>query len=167
MNLSKIDVVNKKFSKQFRGYNVQEVEQFMQEMGETLGDLAEDKTVLEDKAARLETLLEEHKQREETLRDTLMTTQKMIDQLKATARKEAQLIIEEAQQKAEEILNQAHLRLAQIHDDITELKRQRTQFEVKLRSLLDAHFQILDMENQEQEEIEALESKLKFFKKAK
>ncbi len=167
MNLSKIDVVNKKFSRRFRGYSVQEVDHFMQEMGESLGELAEDNTVLEDEAVQLKKRLEEHKQREETLRDTLMTTQKMIDQLKATARKEAQLIVEEAQQRAEEILGQAHLRLAQIHDDITELKRQRTQFEVKLRSLLDAHLQILEMENQEQEEIEALESKLKFFKKAK
>ena len=53
MNLSKIDVVNKKFSRRFRGYSVQEVDHFMQEMGESLGELAEDNTVLEDEAVQL------------------------------------------------------------------------------------------------------------------
>ena len=52
----------------------------------------------------------------------------------------------EAELQAEKILNQAHTRLAQIHDDISELKRQRAQFEVRLRSLIEAHMKILDVE---------------------
>lgn len=167
MNLSKIDLLNKRFTKRFRGYCRMEVDQLLQEAAEAIGDLSEDKKELHRRVADLEANLGEHKQREETLRDTLMTTQRMIDDLKANARREAQVIIDEAQAKAEAILNRAHLRLAQIHEDIAELKRQRTQFEVKLRSLLDAHMRMLEMENQEQEQLEALESKLKFFKKAK
>jgi len=100
------------------------------------------------------------------LRDTLLSTQKMVEEIKTTARKEAELIVEEARMRAREIVQQAHMRLAQIHDDITELKRQRTQFEVKLRSLLEAHLQMLEIERQEQGQFEALESKLTFFKKA-
>jgi len=167
MNLSKIDLLNKRFSRRFRGYCRMEVDQLLQEAAEAVGALSEDKKELHRRIADLETGLAEHKQREETLRDTLVTTQRMIDDLKANARREAQIIIDEAQAKAEAILNRAHLRLAQIHEDIAELKRQRTQFEVKLRSLLDAHLRMLEMENQEQEQLEALESKLKFFKKAK
>jgi cell division initiation protein len=167
MNLSKIDLLNKRFSKSFRGYCRTEVDQLLQEAAEAIGDLSEDKKELHRRVADLEASLAEHKQREETLRDTLMTTQRMIDDLKANARREAQLIIDEAQAKAEAILNRAHLRLAQLHEDIAELKRQRTQFEVKLRSLLDAHLRMLEMENQDQEQLEALESKLKFFKKVK
>ncbi|WP_029894780.1 DivIVA domain-containing protein [Desulfohalovibrio reitneri] len=167
MSLSKIDIDNKTFTRSFRGYSTSEVDAFLVEVAEALATGAEERKALKERVAELEGLVDEHKQKEQTLRDTLMTTQKMIDQLKANARKESQLIIEEAQNKAEDVLNQAHLRMAQIHDDIIELKRQRTQFEVKLKSLLDSHRQLLEMENQEQEEIEALESKLKFFKKAK
>ncbi len=166
LHLSKIDIDNKTFGKRFRGYDVREVASFLQEVSEALGEMADERQKLADKVERLEALLDEHRQREQTLRDTLMTTQKMIDQLKANARKEADLIIQEAQAKAEDMLNQTHLRMAQIHDDIVELKRQRTQFEVKLKSLLDTHVKMLELESREQEELDSLESKLTFFKKA-
>ena len=167
MKLTKIDLLNKRFPKRLRGYCREEVDALMTEAAETIGELAEDKKELKRRLVDMHARLEEHKQREQTLRDTLMTTQKMVEDLKANAHKEAQLIIDEAQAKAEAILHRAHLRLAQLHEDITELKRQRTQFEVKLRSLIEAHIRLLDMENQEQEQLESLESKLKFFKKAK
>lgn len=166
MPVSKIDIDNKRFGRTFRGYDPREVDAFLLELSEEMGDLSDERQRLQESVARLENLLDEHKQREQTLRDTLMTTQKMIDQLKANARKEAQLIIDEAQARAEDVLNQSHLRLAQIHDDIVELKRQRTQFEVKLKSLLDAHQKMLELESREQEELDSMESKLKFFKKA-
>ncbi len=166
MPISKIDIDNKRFGRTFRGYDPREVDAFLPEVSEEMGDLSDERQRLQESVARLENLLDEHKQREQTLRDTLMTTQKMIDQLKANARKEAQLIIDEAQARAEDMLNQSHLRLAQIHDDIVELKRQRTQFEVKLKSLLDAHQKMLELESREQEELDSMESKLKFFKKA-
>ncbi len=166
LHLSKIDIDNKTFGKRFRGFDPREVSAFLQEVSEALGDMADERQKLVEKVERLEGLLDEHRQREQTLRDTLMTTQKMIDQLKANARKEADLIIQEAQAKSEDMLNQTHLRMAQIHDDIVELKRQRTQFEVKLKSLIDAHQKLLELESREQEEVDSLESKLTFFKKA-
>ena len=166
MSISKIDILNKEFSRRFRGYCRMEVDQIMQETAEVLGEQAEKKKRLEEKVARLEDHLDEHRRREQILRDTLVTTQRMVDELKANAEKEAQLIVEEAHAKAREILNTSHTRLAQIHEEITELKRQRTQFEVKLRSLLESHLRLLDMEDNDQEQLEELESKLKFFKKA-
>ena len=117
--------------------------------------------------AHLDSTVKEYKQREETLRDTLITTQKMVDDLKATARKEAQLIIDQAQSKAETLLQQAHNRLAQIHEDISELKRQRTQFEMQLKGLLETHLSILETKDPEIERVESVEAKLKYLKKAK
>jgi len=117
-----------------------------------------------EKIKTLEGILAEHRSREQTLRDTLVTTQKMIEDIKATAQKEAQLILDAANAKAENMLNQAHIRLAQLHDDLSELKRQRTQFEVKLKSILDAHVSLLEMDKEEQQALEAAESKVKFIK---
>ncbi len=166
MPLAKIDVENKHFGRRLRGYDREEVEAFMQEVAESMGELADVRVRQEECIARQEEALNEHRQREAVLRDTLLSTQKMVEEIKTTARKEAELIVEEARMRAREIVQQAHMRLAQIHDDITELKRQRTQFEVKLRSLLEAHLQMLEIERQEQGQFEALESKLTFFKKA-
>lgn len=167
MSLSKIDLLNKKFSKSFFGYSKSEVDQLMVELAEVLGASADEKKQLLKKVGRRDNTIAEFRQREETLRDTLMTTQKMVDDLKATARKEAEVIINEAHSRAEGILQQAHNRLAQIHEDINELKRQRTRFEVELKALLESHLKTLEIGDPELEKVEAIESKLKFFKKAK
>lgn len=167
MSLSKIDLLNKKFSKSLFGYSKSEVDQLMIELADVLGASADEKKQLMKKVGRRENTITEFRQREETLRDTLMTTQKMIDDLKATARKEAEVIINEAHSRAEVILQQAHNRLAQIHEDINELKRQRTRFEVELKGLLESHLKTLEIGDPEIEKVESIESKLKFFKKAK
>lgn len=164
--ISKIDILNRTFSKSFRGYDRYEVDQAVQEAAEALGALSEERKELLNRVEILEKDLEEHRSREKTLRDTLMTTQKMIDDLKATAQKEAQLIIDAANSKADNMLNQAHMRLAQLHEDISELKKQRTQFEVKLRSILDTHMSLLEMDKEEREALEESENKLKFIRKA-
>ncbi|CCO24808.1 DivIVA domain-containing protein [Maridesulfovibrio hydrothermalis] len=167
MSLSKIDLLNKKFSKSLFGYSKSEVDQLMIELADVLGTTADEKKQLMKKVGRRESTITEFRQREETLRDTLMTTQKMVDDLKAAARKEAEVIINEAHSRAEVILQQAHNRLAQIHEDINELKRQRTRFEVELKALLESHLRTLEISSPELEKVEAIESKLKFFKKAK
>jgi len=61
-------------------------------------------------------------------------------------------------------LGQTHNRLAQIHEDITELKRQRAQFEVRLRSLVEAHLKLLDVEHDRDRELAELEDKIKILR---
>ena len=82
-----------------------------------------------------------------------------------TKAKEKEVNKPEAEVKAERILNNAHNRLAQIHEDIAELKRQRTQFELKIRATIETYQKMLDMQKEEEAEVEDLESKLKFFTK--
>ncbi|BBD07472.1 DivIVA domain-containing protein [Desulfovibrio ferrophilus] len=165
MAVTKIDVLNKIFGRSFRGYTCNEVDAFLQDIAESLGGLAEEKDALGSRVQMLEEQLEEHKGREQTLRDTLMTTQRMMDDMKANAQREAQLIIDAANSKAEIMVQQSHQRLAQLHGDISELKKQRTQFEIKLRSILDAHVRMLEADKEEQNELDVAESKLKFIAK--
>lgn len=88
------------------------------------------------KVKRMESSVEEFRQRDETLRDTLMSTQKMVDDIKGRRPARAQLILDEARCKAEGMVQQGHNRLAQLYEDIENLKRQRSQFEIQLRGLL-------------------------------
>ena len=85
--------------------------------------------------------------------------------MKENARKTAEVTIAEAEVKAEKILNKAHNRLAQLHADLAELKRQRTQIDIQIRSVLDAHARLLDMGQEEAKVIEEEESKLMFLQK--
>jgi cell division initiation protein len=131
------------------------------QMSAYLKQIDELRRELEDK----ERQLGEHQGREQTLKNTLVSAQKTVEQMKANAQKEAKLLVSEAEVKAERILNNAHNRLAQIHEDIAELKRQRTQFELKIRATIETYQKMLDMQKEEEAEVEDLESKLKFFTK--
>jgi len=166
MDVSKVDILNKKFSTALLGYRKRDVEVFLQEVADSLGDLAEKKSDLDKSVKHLEEKLQEYRGREEILQNTLLTTQKMTDDIKANANKQAKIIVQEAQSKAEDILRQAHKRLAQIHDDISELKKQRAHFEIKLRSMIESHLKLLESQDEEYFHLEEAESKLKFLQKS-
>lgn len=165
MLLSPLEIQQKQFPNRFRGLDAKEVESFLQkvadQMSAYLKQIDELRRELEDK----ERQLGEHQGREQTLKNTLVSAQKTVEQMKANAQKEAKLLVSEAEVKAERILNNAHNRLAQIHEDIAELKRQRTQFEMKIRATIETYQKMLDMQKEEAAEVEDLESKLKFFTK--
>lgn len=165
MTVSKIDLLNKQFSRSMLGYSRMEVDQFMLELADVLGNAADNQKALRKKIKQLEKQVKEYRQRDETLRDTLMSTQKMVDDLKVTASKEAQLIIDEARAKADEAVQKGHNRLAQVHEEIETLKRRRTEFEVQLKGLLNTHLEMLEMSDPDREKTEELESKLKYLKK--
>ncbi|MFW5730090.1 MAG: DivIVA domain-containing protein [Desulfonatronovibrionaceae bacterium] len=165
MDLSKIDILNKNFSTSFLGYRKQDVEVFLQELADYVGAMAEKEMNLENNIKILEEKLDEYKSRENMLQQTLITTQKMSDDIKANAQKQAKLMVKDAQSKAEEILRHAHKRLAQIHEDISELKKQRAHFEIKLRSIVESHLKLLDSQDEENLHLEEAESKLKFLQK--
>jgi len=166
VTISKIDLLNRKFTKRVWGYAPEEVDQLLGEVAEMLGVVAEERKNLIKKVKRMEASVDEFRQRDETLRDTLMSTQKMVDDIKGGAQREAQLILDEAKAKAESMVQQGHNRLAQLYEDIENLKRQRSQFEIQLRGLLETHLRVLDSEDPSASRLESLESKLKYLRKA-
>jgi cell division initiation protein len=166
VTISKIDLLNRKFSKRLWGYAPEEVDQLMGEVAEMLGAVAEERKTLIKKVKRMEASVEEFRRRDEALRDTLMSTQRMVDDIKGGAQREAYLILDEARAKAEGMVQQGHNRLAQLYEDIENLKRQRSQFEIQLRGLLETHLRVLDTEDPAVSRLESLESKLKYLRKA-
>ena len=108
--------------------------------------------------------LKEYRVREDTLEANLAQSRRIAEDMQANSEKEAKFIVAEAELQAEKILSQAHNRLAQIHDDITELKRQRAQFEVRLRSLVEAHLKLLEVEADRDRDLSELEDKIKILR---
>ena len=166
MIMSPLEIQQKQFRLRFfRGLDPKEVEAFLQKVADQMSGLLKEIDELKQDLGEKERRLGEHRDREQTLKNTLISAQKTVEQMKVNAQKESKLLVSEAEVKAERILNNAHNRLAQIHEDIAELKRQRTQFELKLRATIETYQKMLDMEKEEEAEAADLESKLKFFTK--
>ena len=84
--------------------------------------------------------------------------------MKENARKSAEVIIADAEVKAEKVLNRAHNRLSQLHEDIAELKRQRMQIEIQIRSVIDSHSKLLEIGKESMEAMDEADDKVTVLK---
>ncbi|MBW2432169.1 MAG: DivIVA domain-containing protein [Deltaproteobacteria bacterium] len=166
MKITPLDIQQQQFKTRFRGFDIREVDAFLEQMAETFETLQKTNQSLNDEVRRLELEIQGYRKREETFKRALLNSQKVLDQMKDNARKSAELIIAEAEVKAEKILNKAHNRLAQLHEDISELKRQRMQIEVQISSIIEAHSRLLEIGKEGIKESDEEDDKIKFLKKS-
>ena len=166
MKVTPLDIQQQQFKTRFRGFDIREVDTFLEQMAETVEGLQKKNQNLGDEVRRLELEIQGYRKREETFKRALLNSQKVLDQMKDNARRSAELIIAEAEVKAEKILNKAHNRLAQLHEDITEMKRQRTQIEVQISSIIEAHSRLLEIGKEGMKESDEEDAKVRLLKKS-
>jgi cell division initiation protein len=166
MKITPNDIQQQQFKIRIRGFDIREVDAFLEQMAEAFEGLQKKSQDLADEVRRLELEIQGYRKREETFKRALLNSQKVLDQMKDNARKSAELIIAEAEVKAEKILNKAHNRLAQLHEDIGELKRQRIQIEVQISSIIEAHSRLLEIGKEGMKESDDEDAKVKLLKKS-
>ena len=166
MKITPLDIQQQQFKTRFRGFDIREVDAFLEQMAEAFETLQKDSQKQSEEVRRLELEIQGYKKREETFKRALLNSQKVLDQMKDNARKSAELVIAEAEVKAEKILNKAHNRLAQLHEDIAELKRQRTQIEVQISSIIEAHSRLLEIGKEGMKESDEEDAKVRLLKKS-
>src|SRR5207253_983632 len=108
MRITPLDVRQQQFTvRMFRGFDVQEVDAFLQDVAEDYETILKENALLKEQLAVLEERARGFADLERALQDTLVTGQRMSEELKATARREAQLIVDEAQLRSEKVLDAA------------------------------------------------------------
>ncbi|MDP2646651.1 MAG: DivIVA domain-containing protein [Desulfobacterales bacterium] len=167
MNLTPLDIQQKQFNVKFRGFDILEVDNYLEQMASAFEALQRDNKGLHEEIQRLKQENRDFKEREETFKRALQNSQKVLEQMKENAQNSAKLVIADAEVKAEKILNRAYNRLAQLHEDIGELKRQRVQIQVQVRAIIDAHTKMLELGNEEMKAMDEEDSKLTVLKQPK
>ena len=167
MKFTPLDIQQQQFKIRFRGFDVREVDAFLEQLTDDFESLQSNNISLQDEISRLKLENQGYRQREETFKRAMLNSQKVLEQMKKNAQKSAELIIADAEVKAEKLLNRAHNRLAQLHEDIAELKRQRIQIEIQVRSILENHTKLLDLGKEETEVRDEEDAKLKVLKQPK
>jgi cell division initiation protein len=166
MKITPLDIQQQKFKIRFRGFDPQEVDLFLEQIADGFESLLKENEKFQEEIRRLENESQGYKKREETFKRALLNSQRVLEQMKENAQKSSELIIAEAEVKAEKILNKAHNRLAQLHEDIAELKRQRMQIEVQIGAIIEAHTKLLEMGKEGMRAMDEEDSKLKLLQKS-
>jgi len=166
MGVTPLVVKQKEFTTRFRGFDVQEVDTFLEEVARELESQDRVLEVLKQDKHRLELENQGYRKREDSMKNAMIQSQKVLDQMKENARKSAEVVIANAEVEAEKILNRTHKRLSQLHSDITELKRQRIQLEMQISSVLESHSKMLEMTKEENKAADESDGSLKFIRQA-
>ena len=146
MKITPIDIQHKVFNVKVRGYERRQVDQFLEDLAETVESLTKENSVLKEKLVVREEDLNQLKKSENTLTNTLMSTQNFVDHLKRGAQRDADLIVKEAELKAEELLSQSRTELIDLRRMISELRRHRAFVLERLRSTLIAFNRLIEVE---------------------
>lgn len=150
MPLTPLDIHNKEFSRGFRGYDEDEVNEFLDQVVKDYEMVLRDKRNLEEQVRQLQERIEHFNSIEDTLNKSLVIAQETAEELKQNAQKEAKLIIREAEKNADRIVNEALSKARKIAIEIEDLKKQSKVFRNRLRTLIEAQLDLIDSEDWDQ-----------------
>ena len=123
------DVKEKAFHKAtLGGYNMAEVDEFLDELAEEMGAKEKESVELKKKMRVLAEKVEEYRQTEESMRLALLSAQKMSADIEKEARKKAEDIIAEAEKKAEEVTQSAAVGVEGEEKKLAEAKKATRSF---------------------------------------
>ena len=148
MRITPLDIQHKVLDTQWRGYHKTQVDQFLEEIAESVEELTKENLVLKEKLSGKDEELSQLKRAESTLTSTLISTQSFVDQLKRGAQRDADLVVKEAELKAEEILSQSRAELVEMRRTISGLRQQRALVLDRLRSTLSSFHRLVEVEEE-------------------
>src|SRR5690625_1903171 len=129
-----MDIHNKEFTRGLRGYNEDEVNEFLDQIIKDYEITIRDKKGLGKEVEELNEKLGHFMNIEETLNKSILVAQETAEEVKANARKEAKLMIREAEKNADRIINEALSKSRQVYIEIEDLKIGRASCREKAES---------------------------------
>lgn len=147
MALTPLDISNKEFSKALRGYDIDQVNEFLDHVIKDFEALIKENKQLQEKIASLEDKASHFTKMEENLTKSIMVAQETSEEVRTNAKKEAKLIIREAEKNADRIINEAVMKAHKAQMDVEELKKQAKMYRARLRSLIEAQLELVESDD--------------------
>lgn len=144
MKLTAMDINNKEFKRVLRGYSVEEVDEFLDQVVENYEELYKENSRLKESLSRVNEKLEHYEKLEATIQNTLLLAQNAADQAKESSEKQAELIIGNANETAQRILDKAHGDVISINDEYEKVKEEFIKFRAKFRGFMNTQLQTFD-----------------------
>jgi len=150
-----MDIHNKDFKRSFRGYNEDEIDDFLDKVVNDYEKLFRENDRLKEDLARAKKDNEQYQQLEQNLKDTLLVAQKTAEEVTSNARKNAEETREntakecanklhEAEMKAEKIIEDAKNKAQVIVAEYDRLVREKNTFLRKIKVTLESELAVID-----------------------
>ena len=149
MTLTPQEIQTQEFHVRFRGFDVEEVDSFLERVAEDfLALVAENKKL----AAQVESLTDEmatYRSQEKTFQHAILSAQQIADVMKEKSRQEADHLIGKARQEATAIKDAANAEIAALEVEVDRLERLQAEVKEELRHQLHHYLDMLDRPHEE------------------
>lgn len=144
MKITPMDINNKEFKRIIRGYNPEEVDEFLDKVVEDYESLFKENAALKEKIAAMNERIEYYTKIESTIQNTLVLAQNAAEQAKDSAKKEAEFVIRNANDTAQKILDKAHNDVMQVTQEYDKMKQEFIKFRAKFRNFMQIQLETFD-----------------------
>lgn len=141
--LTPLDIQNKEFSREFRGYSMQEVDEFLNLVIDGYEKLYKENVESKDQITKLQESLKQYKNLENTLQSALVVAQSASEQVQKNAEEKADNIIADANNKAKEIVANSFEEVKKLEYRFEDLKRGIDIYRAKMTALLESQLGLL------------------------
>ena len=153
--LTPMDIHNKDFTRSFRGYNEDEIDDFLDQVVNDYEKLFRDNDRLKEELERARKDNEQYQQLEQNLKDTLLVAQKTAEEVTSNARQNAEELREntarecqnmrhEAEMQAKKQLDDAAAKVRSIVAEYDRLVREKNQFLRKVKVTMESELAVIN-----------------------
>ena len=125
------------------GYNVDEVDDFLDELTLDYGKLYKENAELKAQREELDSNVGKYKNIENTIQNTLIMAQKTADEVQEVAKKQAEQIIKDAEFQAKNSVEELNTQILLKQKELEDLKKQFDVYKAKMESLLISQLELL------------------------
>lgn len=146
MALTPLDIQHKEFDAKLRGYNKEQVDDFLDLMKREFELLLKDHKDAEKNLKFAEEKLQHFETLQDALNKSIVVAQDAADRLKENARKEAEIILFEAEKSADKLLKEAAEKAADINHETANIRRESRNFRQKLQLMVESQMNLINNE---------------------
>ncbi|MCI3029442.1 DivIVA domain-containing protein [Desemzia sp. C1] len=143
MVLTPLDIHNKEFPVKMRGYDQDEVNDYLDQIIKDYEAILKDKKELEKNLKFAEEKVVYYNNLQESLNKSIIVAQEAADRLKENSDKEAAIIIQEAENNADRLLNDSVEKARRITAETEELKKQSRVFKQRLQLMIESQLEMV------------------------
>lgn len=144
MPLTPLDIQNKEFRRSLRGYNEQDVDEFLDDVVREMETMIREGAALKEQIARLEERLGQYVDIEDVLKRTLVKAEEAAGGMRAAAQKEAELLLRETQEQARQMIEAARRECTAEREDLTRIRREYRNFLARVKGELRVQLEAVD-----------------------
>lgn len=138
------EIEEKVFKKSMRGFNCEEVDEFLDDLRVDYENLIRENESLKERVRMYSEQLNKYTNIEDTLKETLITAQTAAEDTTSAANKKARIIVEEAEFMGKQKIDEATSRVIEIRKEYDNLTAEFKMFKNKFKSLLESEIKNID-----------------------